>query len=128
MPTTIMPSGIRHPPTCSPATLPESLCRARDTSGRRRPLRSWTCGHGSDRVLLKGKRALIMGVANQRSIAWGIASAFHREGAELAFTYQNDRLKENLDELLETIGGPSAFPTFPCDVQNDEHLRGVFEG
>src|SRR5205809_6488139 len=69
-----------------------------------------------------------MGVANQRSIAWGIASAFHREGAELAFTYQNDRLKENLDELLETIGGPSAFPTFRCDVQNDEHLRGVFEG
>ena len=79
-------------------------------------------------MLLKGKRALIMGVANQRSIAWGIASAFHREGAELAFTYQNDRLKENLDELLETIGGPSAFPTFRCDVQNDEHLRGVFEG
>src|SRR5256886_8424827 len=69
-----------------------------------------------------------MGVANQRSIAWGIASAFRREGAEVAFTYQNDRLKENLDELLETIGGPSTFPTFPCDVQNDEHLRGVFEG
>src|SRR5438876_10404534 len=69
-----------------------------------------------------------MGVANQRSIAWGIASAFHREGAELAFTYQNDRVKENLDELLETIGGPSAFPTFRCDVENDEHLRGVLEG
>jgi enoyl-[acyl-carrier protein] reductase I len=79
-------------------------------------------------VLLKGKRALIMGVANQRSIAWGIASAFHREGAELAFTYQNDRLKENLDELLETIGGRNAFPTYPCDVQNDEHLGAVFEG
>src|SRR5436853_1584938 len=69
-----------------------------------------------------------MGVANQRSIAWGIASAFHREGAELAFTYQNDRLKENLDELLETIGGPSAFPTFPGNVKNDEHLAGWSEG
>src|SRR5438093_11879754 len=79
-------------------------------------------------VLLKGKRALIMGGANQRSIAWGIASAFHREGAELAFTYQNDRLKENLDELLETIGGPRAFAPVRCAVQNDEHVRGVFEG
>src|SRR3989449_349184 len=69
-----------------------------------------------------------MGVANQRSIAWGIASAFHREGAELAFTYQNDRLKENLDELLDAVGGRNAFPTFPCDVQNDEHVRAVFEG
>lgn len=79
-------------------------------------------------MLLKGKRALIMGVANQRSIAWGIAAAFHREGAELAFTYQSDRLKENLDELLDTIGGAKAFATFPCDVQNDEHVRAVFEG
>ncbi len=69
-----------------------------------------------------------MGVANQRSIAWGIATAFHREGATLAFTYQNERLKENLDELLETIGGRSAFPTFPCDVQNDDHVRAVFAG
>src|SRR2546427_2099945 len=69
-----------------------------------------------------------MGVANQRSIAWGIASAFYREGAELAFTYQNDRLKENLDELLDAVGGRNAFPTFPCDVQNDEHVRAVFEG
>src|SRR2546428_10398888 len=69
-----------------------------------------------------------MGVANQRSIAWGIASAFHREGAELAFTYQNDRLKENLDELLDGVGGRNAFPTFPCDVQNDEHVRAGFEG
>jgi len=56
-------------------------------------------------MILEGKRALIMGVANQRSIAWGIAKAYHREGAELAFTYQNERLKENLDELLDTIGG-----------------------
>lgn len=79
-------------------------------------------------MLLQGKRALIMGVANQRSIAWGIATAFHREGATLAFTYQNERLKENLDELLDSIGGRKEFPTFPCDVQNDDQVRAVFEG
>ncbi len=79
-------------------------------------------------MLLAGKHALIMGVANQRSIAWGIATAFHREGARLAFTYQNERLKENLDELLDTIGGRDAFPTFPCDVQDDDQVRAVFEG
>ncbi|MBI3974945.1 MAG: enoyl-ACP reductase [Armatimonadetes bacterium] len=67
-----------------------------------------------------------MGVANKRSIAWGIAAAFHREGAELAFTYQNDRLKENLDELLDGIGGRGAFATFPCDVQSDEQLGACF--
>ena len=75
---------------------------------------------------LEGKRALIMGVANKRSIAWGIAAAFHREGAELAFTYQSDRLKENLDELLDTIGGRDRFLTFPCDVQSNEQLRTAF--
>ncbi len=79
-------------------------------------------------MLLKGKRALVMGVANKRSIAWGIATAFHREGAELAFTYQNDRLKENLDELLDTIGGRTAFPVFPCDVADDGQIDAVFAG
>ena len=77
-------------------------------------------------MLLEGKRALIMGVANKRSIAWGIATAFHREGAELAFTYQNDRLKENLDDLLDGIGGRDRFLTFPCDVQSDEQLEASF--
>lgn len=77
-------------------------------------------------MLLEGKRALIMGVANQRSIAWGIAQAYHREGAELAFTYQTERLKENLDELLDTIGGRDKFPRLPCDVQDDEQLHAVF--
>src|SRR3990172_3055675 len=77
-------------------------------------------------MLLKGKKALIMGVANKRSIAWGIAAAFHREGADLAFTYQSERLKENLDELLDTIGGRTAFPTYPADVAVDEQLDGLF--
>ncbi|HEV8339040.1 MAG TPA: enoyl-ACP reductase [bacterium] len=77
-------------------------------------------------MLLKGKRALIMGVAHKRSYAWGISTAFQREGAELAFTYQNDRLKENLDELLDSIGGRDAFPTYPCDVQSDDQLESCF--
>jgi enoyl-[acyl-carrier protein] reductase I len=77
-------------------------------------------------VLLKGKRALIMGVANQRSIAWGVAAAFHREGAELAFTYQNERLKENLDELLDTIGGRNKFAAVSCDVAQDQQVADAF--
>ncbi|MDR7520411.1 MAG: enoyl-ACP reductase [Armatimonadota bacterium] len=79
-------------------------------------------------MLLEGKRALIMGVANNRSIAWGIARAFQREGASLAFTYQNERLKDNLVELLREIGGAEAFPTFKCDVTSDEEIAAVFEG
>ncbi|MDR7522478.1 MAG: enoyl-ACP reductase [Armatimonadota bacterium] len=79
-------------------------------------------------MLLEGKRALIMGVANNRSIAWGIARAFHREGASLAFTYQNERLKDNLVELLREIGGAEAFPIFKCDVTSDEEIAAVFEG
>jgi len=79
-------------------------------------------------MLLQGKRALIMGVANKRSIAWGIARAFHREGATLAFTYQGERLKENLDELLGEIGGAGAFPTFPCDVTSDAQIEATFDG
>lgn len=79
-------------------------------------------------MLLHGKRALIMGVANKRSIAWGIARAFHREGAQLAFTYQNERLKENLVELLADLGGVERFPIFPCDVQHDEQIDAAFAG
>jgi enoyl-[acyl-carrier protein] reductase I len=76
-------------------------------------------------MLLKDKKALVLGVANKRSIAWGIADALHREGAELAFTYQHERFKENLDELLDTIGGRDRFPTFPYDAQVDEHLAAI---
>jgi len=53
---------------------------------------------------LAGKRALIVGVATDRSIAWGIAQAMHREGAELAFSYANDKLKERVLPLAESLG------------------------
>jgi len=54
-------------------------------------------------MLLEGKKGLVLGVANKRSIAWAIAQALAREGAELAFTYQGDRLKESVEELAGTL-------------------------
>ena len=76
--------------------------------------------------LLKGKKALVTGVANKRSIAWGIAQALSNQGAQLAFTYQGDRLKESVEELAKTLPGTS--PLYPCDVTNDSDIKNVFEG
>ncbi|MGH8149594.1 MAG: enoyl-ACP reductase FabI [Steroidobacteraceae bacterium] len=72
---------------------------------------------------LTGKRALIVGVATDRSIAWGIAQAMHREGAELAFSYQNDRLKERVEPLATSLG---ARITLPLDVAEDGSIEAVF--
>ncbi len=72
---------------------------------------------------LAGKRALIVGVASERSIASGIAKAMHREGAALAFTYQTDRLKERVDTLATTLGSDIVLP---CDVVSDEQIDSVF--
>jgi enoyl-[acyl-carrier protein] reductase I len=72
--------------------------------------------------LLEGKKALIMGVANKRSIAWGIASAFHREGAELAFTYAIERLKDNVVDLVNTLPNPAQVPVMPCDVGKQDEI------
>jgi enoyl-[acyl-carrier protein] reductase I len=74
--------------------------------------------------LLEGKRALIMGVANERSIAYGIAKAFHREGAELAFTYANEKLKKRVEEVAEEFGSNL---TFECDVSKDEYIKALRE-
>ena len=63
--------------------------------------------------LMAGKRGLIMGVANDRSIAWGIASALHRQGAELAFTYQGGAFEKRVRPLVDEIG---AKILLPCDV------------
>jgi enoyl-[acyl-carrier protein] reductase I len=73
---------------------------------------------------LSGKRALIVGVASDRSIAWGIAEAMHREGAELAFTYANEKLKERVDTLAHSIGSKIILP---LDVTVDAQIDGVFE-
>ncbi len=72
---------------------------------------------------LHGKRALIVGIASQRSIAWGIASAMHREGAQLAFTYQNERLKDRVDEAANQFGSNIVMP---CDVGEDVDIDRVF--
>ncbi len=73
---------------------------------------------------LEGKRALIVGVASNRSIAWGIARAMHREGADLAFTYQGDRLRGRVEELAAEAG---SVITVPCDVTSDQEIQSVFE-
>ncbi len=73
---------------------------------------------------LKGKRALIVGLASERSIAHGIGEALHREGAELALTYQNDKLKSRVEEMGNTW---KAVATIPCDVSSDEEIASLFK-
>jgi enoyl-[acyl-carrier protein] reductase I len=72
---------------------------------------------------LHGKRALVVGIASQRSIAWGIANAMHREGAQLAFTYQNDRLRDRVEEAANAFGSNIVLP---CDVADDAQIDQVF--
>jgi len=73
---------------------------------------------------LDGKCALIVGLASNRSIAWGIAQAMQREGAQLAFTYQNERLQERVEKMAAECG---SVITLPCDVSNDIEIDAVFE-
>jgi enoyl-[acyl-carrier protein] reductase I len=76
--------------------------------------------------MLKGKRALIMGVADKHSLAWGIAQQMHVHGASLAFTFQQEpkgRLERNLQKLLTEFGNPEDFPMFPCDVTQDAEIE-----
>src|SRR5438034_1430468 len=75
--------------------------------------------------LLDGKKALIVGVGNQRSIAWGIATAFQREGARLAFTYLNDRFKDNVTKLVDTLPDHAAMPVLLCDAAKAEDVAAL---
>ena len=72
---------------------------------------------------LQGKRVLIVGVASNRSIAYGIAAAMHREGAELAFTYQGEKRKERVEKFAAEFGSKRVLP---CDVASDEQIEAVF--
>ncbi|WP_114193810.1 enoyl-ACP reductase FabI [Edaphovirga cremea] len=72
---------------------------------------------------LTGKRILITGVASKLSIAFGIATAMHREGAELAFTYQNDKLKSRVEEFAKNLGSSIVLP---CDVAEDASIDALF--
>src|SRR5436309_15578260 len=76
--------------------------------------------------LLEGKKALVMGVGNKRSIAWGIATAFQREGAELAFNWPSERLKDNVLELVATLPNHESIPVGPCDVSKQEEIDTFF--
>lgn len=73
---------------------------------------------------LTGKRVLILGIASKLSIASGIAEAMHKQGAELAFTYQNEKLKGRVEGFAETWGSDL---TFPCDVTKEEEITALFE-
>ena len=75
---------------------------------------------------MAGKKALIVGVASDRSIATGIAEAFAREGAEIAFTYQNEKLKGRVEKLSTRLGQDTEL-LFPCDVTSDEEIAAVFD-
>ena len=74
--------------------------------------------------VLEGKIALVVGVANKRSIAWGIAQAWYEAGAKLVFTYQGDRVKENVEKLAGSLGGDSMI--LPCDVTSDAEIEALF--
>lgn len=73
---------------------------------------------------LSGKKALIVGLASNRSIAYGIAKAFHEQGAELAFTYQNEKLQSRVETMAAEFNSSL---TFPCDVASDLDIKSVFE-
>jgi enoyl-[acyl-carrier protein] reductase I len=74
-------------------------------------------------TLMKGKRGVIMGVANDRSLAWGIAAACAAQGAELAFTYQGDALGRRVRPLAESVGSSLVLP---CDVSDDDSMDAAF--
>ncbi len=73
--------------------------------------------------IMNGKRGIVMGVANDRSIAWGIADAIAKQGAEIAFTYQGEALKKRVSPLAESVGSNIVIP---CDVSSDESIDKTF--
>jgi enoyl-[acyl-carrier protein] reductase I len=73
---------------------------------------------------LKNRRALIVGAINDKSIAYGIARAIHREGGELAFTYQSERVKESVAKIASQFGSKLIFP---CDVSSDQQIEVLFQ-
>ncbi|MFC1749184.1 enoyl-ACP reductase [Pseudomonadota bacterium] len=75
-------------------------------------------------AFLQGKRALIVGLASNRSIAWGVAQAMKQQGAELAFTYQNEKLQSRVEKMANQLDSDI---TLPCDVANDTDIERVFE-
>ena len=81
-------------------------------------------GTNSNNGIMNGKRGIVMGVANDRSIAWGIAAAAAKQGAELAFTYQGEALEKRVRPLAESVGSNIIIP---CDVSNDKTIDETFD-
>ncbi|MGG2066653.1 MULTISPECIES: enoyl-ACP reductase FabI [unclassified Bacillus (in: firmicutes)] len=79
-----------------------------------------------DLLNVKGKNIVVMGVANQRSIAWGIARSLHSAGANLIFTYAGERLEKNVRDLAESLEGQKSL-VLPCDVTSDEDIANCFQ-
>ncbi|MCM3321995.1 enoyl-ACP reductase FabI [Cytobacillus kochii] len=77
-------------------------------------------------ISLKGKTYVVMGVANKRSIAWGIARSLHTAGANLIFTYAGERLEKSVRDLVSTLDGAENSLVLPCDVTNDEDVESCF--
>ena len=75
-------------------------------------------------MILDGKKGLIIGVANKHSIAWAIAQSAAGQGAQLLFNYQNERLRQNVEELVTTIPGAKAFP---CDLGDDGQIAALMQ-
>ncbi len=73
---------------------------------------------------LEGRVAVIFGLANKRSIAWAIAQKLHAEGAQIAITYQNERLRQEAEEMITSLPGAQGFQ---CDVTKDEEITRVFQ-
>jgi enoyl-[acyl-carrier protein] reductase I len=82
-------------------------------------------GNAMANDLMAGKRGLIMGLANDKSIAWGIARALHAAGAELAFSYQGDALRKRVDPLAAQVGSDIVLP---CDVGDEASIDALFDG
>ncbi|HZH58401.1 MAG TPA: enoyl-ACP reductase FabI [Metabacillus sp.] len=75
---------------------------------------------------LKGRNIVVMGVANKRSIAWGIARSLHNAGARLIFTYAGERLEKSVRDLAESLEGNDSL-VLPCDITSDEEIKTCFE-
>lgn len=74
-------------------------------------------------ISLQGRVALVVGLANKRSIAWGIAQKLHEAGAQLAITYQNERLRQECEDMIVSLPGAQGFQ---CDVSHDEEIEQLF--
>src|SRR6185312_956008 len=98
-------------------------CRRRGTALPSRAKIGVDARMGDVKPLMAGKRGLVMGVANDRSLAWGIARAVHAQGGELAFSYQGEALEKRVRPLAQSVG--SEF-LVECDVTNEESVARVF--